>query len=729
MAAGGAQAQAPEGSATLTPAAVAESLAVLKTLDAALGKNSKDAATWHRRGMLAWALYERDRVKPPIAGLDWTRLGPMADSSLRLAAEFDRTNAQYRLMAGRFLLSSGVSITRAASYHLFTDALDAARKNPDPHVHADAAIETGRLHWRRYDSDANQWNYTQVGCNVDSVANGAGVWTFDSTGHNSMQGVRVWRSFISPCFVPMANADGYPGEADYIQAETFFREAFEAQPTFDRAYRQFAMLLVDKNRWTELAATAQARLKVAPWDAWAWLTLGLAMHRQGGRPAATTAAFDSAFALLSPDEHKRLDRLERVVKPGDSTRVAQYPAATRAALERIYWMSADPLWSREGNEPHVEFLARVTYAELRWTVEELKVRGADTDRGDVHIRFGPADFVMSICTSYPNLCNQMPKEPLIRTIWAYNNGIVFEFKGLLTFATASIPPDAQQWYGDQLKSTPVRWDNLRSITVDTMPVQAARFRAPGDSVDIVVATEPPIAAIRSSSDVAGPVRADFWLLFGGVNAVAHDTVASTNPGPRIFTHRVAPGAYVYRAEASADGARYAARASAALLAGADSATGFAARGFGISDVLVAERATARTGSAARWSDLALVPLAGSTARGSEITLIWENYDLADERGSSRYTIAIALQRQQKALGRIAAQIVSRVGGAVGVNRTDDRLTMQYDRSVAHTPVVLDNVVVSLGETPAGTYRLTLQILDRVSGKTTSRTMNLTVREK
>ena len=214
------------------------------------------------------------------------------------------------------------------------------------------------------------------------------------------------------------------------------------------------MLLVEKNRWTELAAIARARLGAAPWDAWAWLTLGLAMHRQGGRPAATAAAFDSAFALLPTDERVRLDRLERVVKPDDSTRIAKYDAATHSALQRLYWMSADPLWSREGNEPHIEFLARVTYAELRWTVEEMNVRGADTDRGDVHIRFGPADFVMSLCAQYPSNCwaafrpSPEQPQPMIRTIWTYANGFVFEFKGMPTFATARIPPEGQQWYGD-----------------------------------------------------------------------------------------------------------------------------------------------------------------------------------------------------------------------------------------------------------------------------------------
>src|SRR4051812_33081041 len=107
------RAQAPDGADKLTQAAVADSLTVLRQLDSTLHAHPRDAATWYRRGMLAWALYERDRNKPPVAGLDWTRLGQMADTSLRIAADLDGTSGQYRMMAGRFLLSSGVAMTRA----------------------------------------------------------------------------------------------------------------------------------------------------------------------------------------------------------------------------------------------------------------------------------------------------------------------------------------------------------------------------------------------------------------------------------------------------------------------------------------------------------------------------------------------------------------------------------------------------------------------------------------
>ena len=59
----------------------------------------------------------------------------------------------------------------------------------------------------------------------------------------------------------------------------------------------------------------------------------------------------------------------------------------------------------------------------------------------------------------------------------------------------------------------------------------------------------------------------------------------------------------------------------------------------------------------------------------------------------------------------------------------DRLTIHYERNVAHAPAILDNIALKLDETPAGTYAVTIGILDHVTGRTTSRTINLTVLER
>ena len=52
----------------LPPAAIAESAAVLASMDSALRSNTRDAAAWYRRGMVAWLLTEQARGGATVPG-------------------------------------------------------------------------------------------------------------------------------------------------------------------------------------------------------------------------------------------------------------------------------------------------------------------------------------------------------------------------------------------------------------------------------------------------------------------------------------------------------------------------------------------------------------------------------------------------------------------------------------------------------------------------------------
>jgi len=704
-------AQAPAGADKLTPAAVAESLAVLKRLDSVVRRNPNDGDAWYRMGMIAWALAERDHAKPPVKDLDWTMLAHLADTSLRIAAQVRKDYPQYGLMAGRFLLTTGVSITRAGSYGIFNDALENARKGSDPTTYAEVAVETGRVYWRRYDTFANRWS-TISGrpCLPTQVLNGR---YFQPTKADSnpvlASGARIALGEMLPAAQPLPF--DVSGEADYLKAEELFKEAFHAQPSLERAYRQLAMLFVERNRWTELIDLARARIQAAPWDAWAWLTLGLGQHRTGHSLLAA-AAFDSGLTILPAEERKRLDKLERILPLGDSSRYAGADDATRLAMQRLYWLSADPLWSQAAAKPRIEFLARVTYSELRWTVEELNVRGADTDRGEIHIRFGPPDLI-ALFDPPPDVC----------TVWAYNSGFLFQFTGQPTFATAK--HGQEEVAAAMIEASPARWDNLPLPKIDSMHVQAARFRATRDSVDVFLAMRPPADTIIKSSDVASPVRADYWLLAGGTVAVSHDSIVPAPQDVATFTHRVARGNYVYRVEASADGARVAGRASAVVVAGPDS-TGFTTSGFGMSDVVIARAMEDQPASARRWTDLTFTPVIGAAPRSARVDLVWESYALEPKANAVNYTVTVSLDKEQSLAGKIAARIVGSVSGRLVGDPTDDHLSLKFDRTAPSAPVLLDHITLALGTTPPGTYRMTVAVLDNVTGKATSRVTRLVI---
>jgi len=716
---GEARAQRPAGADTMSAAAVAESLKVLNTLRKQLRKDNNNAALWYHRGMLAWALYDRDRSKPlgGLSQLDWTMLGREADSAIRIAANLEPDNPRYRLTQGQYYLGTGWIPVRIQAYHVFDVALTAARSLGDSTLLSEALIEKGRVHWRRYDpsdfgyvpSDvrlAARLLATDTNYSSQVLAQEAGI--FDPKEPVTRETLRLARSQLMREF--QRSDGGFSNEADYTRAESYFREAYAVQPTSARAYQQLAMLLSDRQRWTELATLARGRLGREPGNAWAWMTLGLSAHRMGDEKWAL-AAFDSGFARLNPLERKRLDNMERVLRPSDSSAWRSKTDAERASYSRSYWEWSSPLWSRVETSPRAEFLARVTYSELRWTVDELGKRGADSDRGNVYIRYGPPDARVA--------------EGGSETWWYDYARLTWHFRGMPTFATAYFgDPD---YALDLMDSLPARWDNIAHEKVDSLPVRVTRFRATADSTDVVFASLPPVDAIRKAAAVDGDVRQDFWLFDGASLRPVHDSAATRANNPRSIIKRLTKGDYAYRFEASADGSLFAARAMSSVTTAPDS-SGFATTGFGMSDVLVASRAAPRT-AARRWTDFDFDVSAGSVAQGSNIALIWENYDLGQSDGGVSYEVTLTIERKyQMLLNKVRARVIAAWAAMVGSEQTSDRVVFHYDRGAPYASVVPDYITLILEDLPAGNYDLSVDITDKVTGKTAGRTMKLTIRD-
>jgi hypothetical protein len=56
------------------------------------------------------------------------------------------------------------------------------------------------------------------------------------------------------------------------------------------------------------------------------------------------------------------------------------------------------------------------------------------------------------------------------------------------------------------------------------------------------------------------------------------------------------------------------------------------------------------------------------------------------------------------------------------------MTFTFERAVPHSATLVDNVAIALDSTPPGDYFVTVAVTDRVSGRTTSRTTGIVVRD-
>jgi GWxTD domain-containing protein len=780
------RAQAPAVSATLDARAISESLAVLAQLDRAVRANPRDSAAWYRRGMVGWALLERARASDRPANLDPTRLGRLADTSLRIAVQSAPANVTYKLTLGRFLLGTRVSITRRAATGFFESALALARTQDSPSRHADAALEYGRTFWRQYEDYANRRMLTGNGdigrslsdamqplargvaalekivqdiavedamqsvlqrMGMPRLATGSVSGTPDATSLASLAAaaaranidalgplelarmmgpdVSTYTLYQNVAQAPMksvrdlieASSSALPpdvaGGKAFTRADSLFREAYAADAAFPGAFRAVAMILVEKARWSDLEVFAREHLADHAADGLAWLSIGLALHRQS-RPQAL-AVFDTALALLGPEERARLDDMTRVVGPGRIGRLSQ--RADRESFARMYWLVSNPLWSTRENVPRAEFLARVTYAELRWTVEEFGIHGADTDRGDVHIRYGPPDMTAVFGT------NLTENAADIMTFWMYRSGLMFAFTSAPGFATARIPNADEAMFQAMRLAQPARYDNIPIPRPDTILTQIVRFRAPGDSVDVYVGAALPADKVRATASDS-VARGDIWMLTTNTSVAYHDTLTLETPRITAWTPRVAVGQYLMRVEVTGSGSPSAARAAHVV----DTEHDFARSGAGISDVLLAA-AVRGPDAATRWNALDVVPLVGVVEAGAELAILWENYEFAERDGRSQYTINLTLKKEAAAEGSIAARILGEIANIARSQPSSDRLVIEFDRDVPHRLAFADRISVGLGDSPAGRYSLTVQITDRISNRVfTRRAAEFTVRK-
>ncbi len=317
------------------------------------------------------------------------------------------------------------------------------------------------------------------------------------------------------------------------------------------------------------------------------MSLGLAAHRLHDDGLAR-AAFDTASRLLGPAELKRLDNWLRVLRPTDAKARADATDAERMSQQRLYWRLADPVWAEATDRLRIEFLSRVAFAELRWTVEESDLRGADTDRGDKYVRYGPPDQTIVISPS----ANQWGD---ITTFWIYNSGFLFAFRGMPTFLTSHSPGEDLTLVQGLEQSVPVRWDNIPSPVTDSLDARVARFRAAPGLLDVVIAARLNAPdSIKQSMSVGDKVQRYFWIVAPGAGKTYRNTGPVDSAGVYTWSQRVESVNLVYRVE------EFGATASrAGRTPGAGGQRGiFPPLGFGVSDVLLA-RSAASAGPTAR----------------------------------------------------------------------------------------------------------------------------------
>lgn len=675
--------------------ASADTAGAVDVLRQATTDSPRDARLWHDYGLLlsVWSKPYWRKMSMP-AGIPQRFIA--ADSALALAMSLAPDSATYALRYGEHLFNTN-QWNFAKAMRVQGIAVGLAERLGDTLTVAQSRDALGLFYWRRYETVAHRRRLllalkhqpntvpVRASLNRDLFDNGT-----------------------SPYAPPL-------GEALYVEAETNFRRARELNVDDELAFRHEAMLLAERARWDEMATTARARTHIRPEQRWPWFALGVAEHRRG-RAREATVALDSAYARLSVEERERLSSLSRLLSRKQQRFFDTLTADGKVRLTRSYFDLANPTLLTDGNIVWNEFRARVAFAEVMWTNEQMKVRGVDSDRGEAVVRWGPPDNVWSWAPDGGGVASLQ---------WLYRTtGLLLTFRMAPTYGTAFVGQDERSGVAEpESDLRPARFDNLPLFRrgIDSLPVQVVRFRKNADSLDLAV-----FAGVRAGALRAGQPT-DTSVLKTGLFAVSasgdvqqrvtdvvrtgeRDTLALTSKSWRAT---VPSTAWYVRVEALETDAHRVARAIRDV-------NGFPTSGFGVSDLLIGTGITAPTEvDGARWSDYRFAPINGNTLlAGRPVDLLWEVYSPTARDGTMHYRVSVSVQRVERT-GLVA--VVTRLGGrvrdAVVRSSSTNRIAVEYDRTAARRAQRTETVRLDLGGAKAGQYLMTLQVTDLVSGAT------------
>lgn len=732
--------------------AAGDTLRAIGVLESVLMPRSTNAAAWHRYGILRWQRVARLRGGGYVNDGQTIASLRMADSALRLATQFAPDSAEYWMTLAQFNLQSGVGSMRFAAEAQMARAREAAEKTRDSSLMAASSDALGLAIWRRFESTRNR---ALVGAGQRVQFQTDGRW----------QRARA-KDFLDTFAKKVQEPTG---TADYLAANAHFLDALRAAPNTLAYARHVYMAYAVGGQWEALLALANKRATASAFDADARLCRGLALQRLG-RTREARAAFDTAVAMMDESESATLFRTDRILPKGanvltgqrgmDQRAFAALPEGQRAAMSTLFWALNDPVSATPENEAQLEFMARVIQADWQWSDALQGVKGADTDRGDIFIRYGPPDEEITLPGSasvQQQVYNTAPysggtvatgggmstsQEVGSTLAWVYRSGEVFFFEIAPGFGTARTPLTDQKHVAEVGSVKPAGWENLRAPKrVDTLSLRTVRFRAAGDSTDLVVVTRLPLRSLVAdtnnaldSASVEGVLRVDLAVVDGAAHTVARDSARVTLSkavlvagGDRTWTKRVGKGTAFIRVDAVRTQAHSDAQRSATATTGIDATL---AKGFALSDLLlVVAKSETPTEAVQRWRDLGRTPSTGEYRMGEKIGVVWETYELSPDADANRYRVAVTVERLKRGgAAGLTLRVLDGLGTLIKQERgTGDRVMVTFERSAAAKNVQADYFALDwLGDT-RGDFELRLAVTDLHTNRVTSRDTRFRIR--
>lgn len=502
-----------------------------------------------------------------------------------------------------------------------------------------------------------------------------------------------------------------------------FRLAVDADPGHVEAAARLMGHLADSGEWAEYLDVATGLLAEAPDDFRSHLFLALGLHRRG-RDSLAAGYFREALARMPPGDRRVFGDVELLLPTDARDRYAALDSAGRARTADLLFRARDPLHLTAAEERRLEHYARLAWAELKYSAPASGLRGWESERGRIFVRYGWPRERMQCCYG-----DGFRGSRARHVLWSYGpEGPNFAFGRRLTYRKARMTGESKLLADDLAAVAPEAYDPVTVTGVRGYPHQLARFR--GDDpryARVEIYAKPPVDSLAVED---GDSVETGLFVFDRTHEPLWETrrtLAATEPVPPVrYGFELPAGRFRYGLEARRAGPDSVPRPVARSREAVDVAV-FPRGTFAISDIVLADTVVPRTASPARRDELAIAPLASLRLRHLRaVHLVVEVYGLptgSDGLGRYRAELAVEDSTERNVIARLVRGAEELLGGG------DDETRVAWERAA---PVVEGRTVDWLrAELPVlepGAYVVRLRVRDRATGDVVERTRRFEIVE-
>ncbi len=169
----------------------------------------------------------------------------------------------------------------------------------------------------------------------------------------------------------------------YDRAVNHLTIALETNPRHRSVYDQLMKVYALRGDYPAALRMLEQMYVYFPDDPGLWVYLGMANYRTGN-PEAAAKTYERAMEAFDDKTRSAYNDIRFLLVDDERGRYDENPAV----FQRDYWTSKDPRYLTPYNERKIEHYNRVAYADLLYGAPALDIRGWETERGQILIRYG-----------------------------------------------------------------------------------------------------------------------------------------------------------------------------------------------------------------------------------------------------------------------------------------------------------------------------------------------------